>query len=77
MEKETLKIPNISCGHCVNAIKEELGELDGVKSVQGIPDDKTITVQWDSPATLNSIKDKLKEINYPAALMTRPGEATP
>ncbi len=67
MERETLKIPNISCGHCVQAIKEELGEMDGVESVEGVPDDKTVTVQWESPATLETIKNKLKEINYPAA----------
>ncbi len=67
MEKETLKIPKISCGHCVNAIREELGEMDGVRSVEGVPNDKIITVQWESPATLESIKNKLKEINYPAA----------
>lgn len=67
MPKETLKIPNISCGHCVNAIKEELGELEGVNSVEGVPDDKIITIDWNSPATLESIKERLKEINYPAS----------
>jgi copper chaperone len=67
LEKNTLKIPNISCGHCVNAIKSELTEMKGIKSVEGNPADKTITIEWDSPTTLEAIKDKLKEINYPAA----------
>ena len=67
MEKQTLSIPNISCGHCVMAIQNELREMGGVLSVKGDPDNKSITVTWDSPATLNAIQDKLKEINYPAS----------
>ena len=67
MAKETYSIPNISCGHCVMNIKNELGELAGVKTVEGDPDKKTITVEWDAPVTEDKIKDTLKEINYPAA----------
>jgi len=66
MEKNTFKIPTISCGHCVNAIRNELSEMKGVTFIDGNPGDKTITIEWDAPATLESIKDKLKEINYPA-----------
>jgi len=67
MEKETLSIPNISCGHCVMTIKNELSEVDGVKSVEGDPDAKSIVIEWDSPASIEKIKETLKEINYPAA----------
>jgi copper chaperone CopZ len=65
MEKKTLTVPNISCGHCVMSIKNELAELDGVSKVEGNPEDKTITVEWDAPASLENITEKLKEINYP------------
>ena len=67
MEKQTLSIPNISCGHCVMTIQKELKELDGVKTVDGDADTKNVTVEWDVPATIEKIKDTLKEINYPAA----------
>ena len=67
MESKTFSIPNISCGHCVNSIKNELSELDGVKTVEGNPEDKQVAVEWESPATLDKIKETLKEINYPAA----------
>ena len=67
MESKTFSIPNISCGHCVNSIKNELSELDGVKTVEGSPENKQVTVEWESPATLDKIKETLKEINYPAA----------
>ncbi len=67
MEKKTFSIPNISCGHCVMTIKNELNELDGVKSVEGNPEAKSIDVEWDAPITEDKIIETLKEINYPAA----------
>ena len=67
MENQTLSIPNITCGHCVQTIKNELSEMDGVQSVEGDPDKKEIQVQFAEPATLETIKDLLQEINYPAA----------
>ena len=66
MEKQDFTIPNISCGHCVAAIKDELSEIDGVSAVDGNPDSKVMHVEWDAPATQALIKDKLQEINYPA-----------
>ena len=67
MESKTFSVPNISCGHCVMTIKRELGELDGVTSVEGDPDAKTIAVAWNAPANEDTIKALLAEINYPAA----------
>jgi len=67
MEKITLSIPTISCEHCVMTIQRELGDIEGVGRVEGDPKTKEITVQWDSPATMEKIKSTLKEINYPAA----------
>ena len=66
MEKQTLTVPNITCGHCVMSIKKELSELEGITKVDGDPENKSITVEWESPVTLDKIKDILKEINYPA-----------
>ncbi len=67
MEKKAFSIPNISCAHCVNAIKTELNELDGVSKVEGDIENKNVEVQWDAPTTEDIIKNKLTEINYPAA----------
>jgi copper chaperone CopZ len=66
MEKETFTIPNISCGHCVNAVKNELVDLEGVKEVTGDPQSKSVTVEWEAPATAGKIREMLTEINYPA-----------
>jgi copper chaperone CopZ len=67
MATHTFNIPNISCGHCVAAIKEELTELSGVQSVNGDPATKDVTVDFEAPATEDQIKAKLVEINYPAS----------
>ena len=67
MATKTLNVPNISCGHCVMTIKRELGELAGVTSVDGDVDAKTVNVSWDAPATEDSIRSLLAEINYPSA----------
>jgi len=67
METKKLSIPSISCGHCVMTIKRELGEIAGVSKVEGDPQKKEITVEWNQPANLDKIKATLKEINFPAA----------
>ncbi len=66
MEKQTLTVLNITCEHCVMSIKNELSALEGITKVDGNPENKSITVEWESPVTLDKIKDTLKEINYPA-----------
>lgn len=66
MENKTFSIPNISCGHCVMTIKNELSDLEGVTKVEGDPEKKEITVDWDAPADREKILALLKEINYPA-----------
>ena len=67
MANTTFSIPNISCGHCVMSIKNELSELEGVTSVEGNPETRSIDVEWDAPMTEEKLLETLKEINYPAA----------
>jgi copper chaperone CopZ len=62
----TLKVPAISCGHCVHTIKSELSELPGVQTVDANQQTKLVTVGFDSPATQAQIESTLAEINYPA-----------
>ncbi len=68
MAEETFSIPTISCGHCIKAIQDELTDLEGITRVDGRIEAKTVTVQWEPPATQDQILDTLKEINYPASV---------
>lgn len=67
MKTVTYQIPNISCNHCVHTIKTEVGELDGVKSVEASQETKTAVISFDSPVTEAQIVETLKSINYPPA----------
>jgi copper chaperone len=58
-------IPNISCGHCVHTIQTEVSELPGVKSVVADQAARTAEIVFDTPATEETIKALLAEINYP------------
>jgi len=60
-------IPNISCGHCVHTIQMEVSEIEGVQSVTAFEDSKSVEITFDDPATEDSIKSLLDEINYPVA----------
>ena len=66
MQTKTFKVPNISCGHCVRAIENEVGELEGVTSVNAAEDTKMVTVAWqEPPQSWDNIKALLQEIDYP------------
>lgn len=67
MTSKTFVVPNISCGHCVNTVQNELSELNGVSSVWADKDTKQVVVEWDAPANWESISALLNEIGYPAA----------
>ena len=60
-------IPNISCGHCVNTIQVEVSEVEGVQSVMADQESQAVEITFDDPATEDSIKALLAEINYPVA----------
>ena len=65
MKTITYTIPNISCGHCVRTIQNEVGDLAGVQSVQASSDNKQAVIVFDDPATEEQIVSVLEEINYP------------
>jgi copper chaperone CopZ len=68
MKQEIFSIPNISCGHCTASIERELKDLEGVTSVEGNIEQRSVSVQWQDPATRDQILATLKEINYPATV---------
>ena len=60
-------VPNISCGHCVHTIKTELSELPGLRRIEEDPMTKRVDVEFESPATDESLRQALAEIDYPVA----------
>ena len=68
MKKVIYKVPNISCGHCVNTIEVELKDLEGVVEVKANSDSKEVEIGFDDPASEEQILELLTEINYPASI---------
>ena len=63
-------VPNISCGHCVHTIQMEVADLQGVQSVTADQASQVVEITFSDPATEDSIKALMAEINYPVAGLT-------
>lgn len=66
MQAKQFLIPNISCGHCVRTITNELTEIQGITKVSGNAETKRIEVEFDDALSEERILATLKEIGYPA-----------
>ena len=60
-------VPNISCGHCVHTIKSELSGLPGLRRVEVDAMTQRVDVDFEAPATDESPRRALAEIDYPVA----------
>ena len=68
MENVTLHAPDISCMHCVGAIKRAVSKLPGVETVDGDPGTKNVQVTFEaSKVNLEQIKATMAEEGYPVA----------
>ena len=65
MTTVTYSVPAISCGHCTRTIETELGEMQGIQSVKADESGKKVEITFDAPASEDTIKALLAEINYP------------
>lgn len=63
----TLRVPNISCHHCVMTIQRELRPLEGIERVEGSVEAKTVTLTYRDEEALARAKEVLAEIGYPVA----------
>lgn len=66
MTTVTYSIPAIHCENCTRTIELEVGELQGVQSVKADLNTKKVQIAFDTPASEQTIKALLAEINYPA-----------
>ena len=67
MSSVTFSVPSISCGHCVETIRRELSEAEGVTRVEPSAATRMVEVEFEPPATTESLSALLTEINYPPA----------
>lgn len=66
MEHATVTAPDISCGHCVATVKDAVGALAGVASVEANADTKRVDIDFDpGRVSLAQIEAALDEAGYP------------
>jgi len=65
MQKKTVVVPNINCGHCIRTIETAVSALPNVVSVHADEQNKTVEISWNEPQSWSAIKSLLEEINYP------------
>jgi copper chaperone len=65
MEKVTLAVKGMSCGHCVKAVEGSVGKLPGVETVQVHLQEGKVDVAFDPAAvSLEAIKETIDDQGY-------------
>jgi copper chaperone len=65
MEKVTLNVQGMSCGHCVKAVEGSVGSLSGVSSVKVDLKAATVDVEFNQQeVTLDKIKETIDDQGY-------------
>ena len=68
IEQIVVTTPDMSCGHCVASIEEEVGALDGVETVKADLSTKQVTISFDpGKVSVTQIEAALDEAGYPVA----------
>ena len=62
-----LQAPDISCGQCVSSVKNRVGALEGVATVDANAETKLIDITFDAEkVSLEKIQSELADEGYPA-----------
>ncbi|AYA77777.1 copper resistance protein CopZ [Bacillus sp. Y1] len=65
MEKVTLQVEGMSCGHCVKAVEGSVGKLAGVAAVKVDLENKSVAVEFDADkVSLDTIKETIDDQGY-------------
>ncbi|MEU6781942.1 copper ion binding protein [Nonomuraea sp. NPDC052116] len=67
MATATYTVTGMTCGHCVSSVKEEVGEVSGVTSVEVDLASGLLTVESDSPVEAADIVAAVEEAGYEVA----------
>ncbi|MBN8200054.1 MULTISPECIES: copper chaperone CopZ [Bacillaceae] len=65
MEKVTLNVEGMSCGHCIKAIEGSVGELAGVSNVKVHLESGKVDVEYNSAeVSLDKVKETIDDQGY-------------
>ncbi|HWP96335.1 MAG TPA: copper chaperone CopZ [Syntrophomonadaceae bacterium] len=64
-ETKTLNVQGMSCNHCVSAVKNSVGALNGVSKVDVDLAGKKVMVEYNSElVNLDAIKESIEDAGY-------------
>jgi len=64
MTVSTYTVQGMTCGHCVNAVTDEVSQIGGVRDVAVDLDSGLVTVTSDEPVAEGDIRDAVVEAGY-------------
>jgi copper chaperone len=64
MSETTFHVVGMTCGHCVNAVQEEVGRLDGVSRVAVDLEAGKVTVTSSRPVSDAEVRSAVEEAGY-------------
>ena len=67
MTETTISVPDIHCDHCKMSLEGALGKVAGVKKASVDVPNATISVAFDSPATMDELVAAIEGQGYEVA----------
>ena len=64
MTTATYNVKGMTCGHCVNAVTEEITKLDGVSAVEVDLSSGNVTVTSQAPLSDHAVREAVDEAGY-------------
>lgn len=64
MSTSTYTVAGMTCGHCVGAVTEEVGQVSGVTNVDVDLEAGTVTVTSENPVDVELIRAAVDEAGY-------------
>jgi len=70
MKEVRVKVPDMSCGHCVSAIQGAVEGVEGVTEFEASLDLKTVMIRSDMDLDSNEILSLIREAGYTPELIS-------
>jgi copper chaperone len=64
MSTATYTVSGMTCSHCVNSVREEVGQVAGVNSVDVDLETGKVTVTSDAPLDVAQVQAAVEEAGY-------------
>ncbi|MEO3761296.1 heavy-metal-associated domain-containing protein [Mycobacterium sp. B14F4] len=64
MSSTNVTVTGMTCGHCAASVREEIGEIAGVRAVDVDVESGVVTIDSDIPVDTAAIRNAVEEAGY-------------